>query len=265
MLRRDLTPSPPLSGGDDVGASPTGVLDLWDTASWSQELTDPLGTDALAKQENTVLSYQDMLGEAALLPSEGLEDVATDDKEEGLLQMGGSAWSDACLAAVQLSMDGTTIGGKMSSAEGGERNSADQSEEETPPLGEHEALLSTVNFSMEAPTEPMEDGINLGDETRQTFPLKLDAPSLGAPLHKGEDAAEQTPQSPVSEQTEDTNIGITDLANLEVIGLDNDDPLSVLDHDFSPDDLSTGSGDPTGGVDDPFDEEDYCGWLAEDI
>ena len=145
---------------------------------------------------------------------------------------------------------------------------------QAPPLGEGEALLSTVKFSMEAPTEPMEDGINLGDESRQTFPLKLEVP-LSSSLPKGSkgsgnDTESTAPHSPVSAQTEEGTTGVTDLARLDLshVGLDSDDPLAVLSQDLSglcPDDLSTGSGDPTGGVDDPFDEEDYCGWLAEEI
>jgi len=275
MLRRDSTPSPTLGCADDVGASPTGVIDLWDSANWSKQLTDPLAAEPLEeadKPNGEVLSYQAMLGEAALLPGEGLEDSDT-GKDDSLLQMGGTAWSDACLAAVQLSMDGTTIGGNMSAEEGSSASDAStdgpKAEDESPPQGDEEALPATVKFSMEAPTEPMEDGINLGDETRQTFPLRLEGATFQAPPSKAAHAEEQTPRSPLSPQTEEGGTGVTDLASLEMVGLDSDDPLSVLNniaHDLSPDDLSsTPSGDPTGGVDDPFDEEDYCGWLAEDI
>jgi len=273
MLRRDSTPSPTLGCADDVGASPTGAIDLWDSADWSKQLTDPLAAESLegAKPSGEVLSYQAMLGEAALLPGEALEDSDT-GKDDSLLQMGGTAWSDACLAAVQLSMDGTTIGGKMKEEGASSSDAAADStaaEEDAAAHADDEALPSSVHFSMEAPTEPMEDGINLGDETRQTFPLKLEVPTFVAPPSKAANREEPTPRSPLSPQTEEGGTGVTDLASLDVVGLDSDDPLSVLSNisdDLSPDDLSsTPSGDPTGGVDDPFDDEDYCGWLAEDI
>ena len=101
MLRREDANSPPPCGVADLGASPSGVLDLWDPASWNQ----PLGSGAVCEDvDPESFSYSDVLGDSsALLHSGAIEDEEDGDKDEMNLRMG---WSESCLAAVEMSMNG---------------------------------------------------------------------------------------------------------------------------------------------------------------
>jgi len=269
MLRRDSTPSPTL--GDDTGASPSGVLDLWDPASWNQRLSsDPLGggggkKNALGADEEgeeglEAFNTADMLGEGPelggeLLPGSALEGGEGDDKESMALQMG---WPQSCLAAVELSMPGAA----REVSEGGEDGESKPHETDGTTSDEIDDELPAMlpSFAKQASVAPSE-----GEQLSTPLdPFNLDLPSLSAlpsiedlhlqqtrvPKHSSSksDALDAAPQSPLTEDAPGT-----------------DEPLNLIDsRTLSPSDAD--ASDPTGGiVDGPLDDEDYCGWLAEDI
>jgi len=80
MLRRDLTPSPSLGRGDEMGASPSGVLDLWGSTSWNEDVGDDFSSKMVVigddvEQGVEGLSYADMLRESSRLLQGGGLDV----------------------------------------------------------------------------------------------------------------------------------------------------------------------------------------------
>lgn len=119
MLRRDSTPSPPL--GEEIGASPSSLLDFWDPANWDHSLNEQLGEEALAADDvneastcllsvdDRCLSYPDMLSipeGRRLLQQGGALPDSSDSTDELSLQI---AWSESCLAAIELGLDGELL------------------------------------------------------------------------------------------------------------------------------------------------------------
>ncbi|KAL1495699.1 hypothetical protein AB1Y20_016562 [Prymnesium parvum] len=244
MLRRDSTPSPPL-GCDETGASPSGVLDFWDPASWNQSLSDQLGEGAVVGADDVTGTSEhlaDMLGaddSRRLLQGKLAEPSCRDELS---LQM---KWSESCLAAIEQSMHGTSIGPVGEEEEEG----TGLCEEEllsVLPLHDQGSGSSDVDVKFSAQLDPF----SLGFTSLAALP-SIDEPCDGTPPDKT-CGAEAPPDSPGSALTEEVGVGPTD------------DPWKLFEsRNLSPSEADVS--DPTGGIVEPLDEEDYCGWLAEGI
>jgi len=262
MLRREMSPSPPLGSANATGASPSAVLDLWDPASWqlpADSLSDALSGSAIGDGEaaDGGLTGEGGLSEmlesgTQLLAGAGFDGESMGEKAAALLR---ADWPMSCLEE-----DDNTAAGDSNKGEA-------RDEEALPTATEVDANeLPTMPFATqnEAPAPPVEDG----DDTPLSLPLGQVGLGLDSLAHlppvdddtlastglvpcsvRGEQAPESPPFSACTEEEE------TMLRSA-------DGPILIDSRTLTPSDA--GALDPTGG-DSPLDEQDYCGWLAEDI